>query len=181
MRYGVDFMNEEKLICKLLNSVDKEYLDIVKPILEHNEFIKRKEYHHHEDESVYYHSLCVSIFAYKFAKKYNLNYKDAAIGGLLHDFYYEDWQTNNIKVKNIFKKHGFIHASEAVENSYRYFPELMNDRVENIIKRHMFPLNITPPRFKESWVVTMADKRCSLSVLKHPLSWPKYLGIKKKV
>ncbi|UKI57134.1 MAG: hypothetical protein L6V81_07045 [Clostridium sp.] len=61
------------------------------------------------------------------------------------------------------------------------FPHLMNDRVENIILRHMFPLNITPPKYKEAWVVTLMDKKCSLNVFRHPKEWPKYIGIKRKV
>ena len=53
----------------------------------------------------------------------------------------------------------------------------MNPIVENCIERHMFPLNITPPKYKESWIVTMADKKDSLEVLKHPTQYPKYLGL----
>ena len=60
------------------------------------------------------------------------------------------------------------------------FPKLMNKKVENIILRHMFPLNITLPRYKESWVVSLMDKRCSFSVLKHPKGYLKYIGIRKK-
>lgn len=69
-----------------------EYYEIVKDILENKEFQKRKEYPHHEDESVYEHSLKVSILAYRLAKKNGFDYRSAAIGGLLHDFYSEPWQ-----------------------------------------------------------------------------------------
>ena len=34
----------------------------------------------------------------------------------------------------------------------------MNKRIENSIVRHMFPLNIIPPKYKEGWVITYADK-----------------------
>lgn len=156
-----------------------EYYDIVKDILENKEFQKRKEYPHHEDESVYEHSLKVSILAYRLAKKNGFDYRSAAIGGLLHDFYSEPWQNKKKKTK-LFKMHGFVHAKEALENSLKHFPNLVNDRVANIILRHMFPLNIIPPKYKESWVVTMVDKLCSLEVLKHPKSYPKYLGFNKK-
>lgn len=47
---------------------DKEFLEIIKPIIDNKEFIKRKKYHHHENESVYDHSMAVAYFAYKFAK-----------------------------------------------------------------------------------------------------------------
>ena len=34
-------------------------------------------------------------------------------------------------------------------------------REENIISRHMFPLNIVPPMCKEAWLVCLADKICA--------------------
>ena len=103
-----------------------------------------------------------------------------SIGAILHDFYYKPWQDSKEK-RSFFKQHGFVHAKEALENSRKHFPRLINDRVENIILRHMFPLNITPPKYKETWVVTLMDKKCSLNVFKHPKEWPKYIGIKRKV
>lgn len=164
---------------------ESEYYGIVKDILEHPEFLKRKDYIHHENCSVYEHCLMVSILSYLWAKKWSWDYRSAAIGGLLHDFYDKPWQTSDHKLMahpktKFLKQHGFIHASQAVKNAYLFFPQIMNLRIENIIKRHMFPLNITPPRYKESWIVTLVDKYVSMDVLKTPKEWPKYLGIKRK-
>ena len=39
---------------------DKEFLEIIKPIIDNKEFIKRKKFHHHENESVYDHSMAVA-------------------------------------------------------------------------------------------------------------------------
>ena len=91
------------------------------------------------------------------AKKIGLDYKSAAIAGLLHDFYYKPWQENHEKVP-FFKMHGFVHAHEALENSRKNFPELMNPVVENCIERHMFPLNIVPPKYREGFIITCVDK-----------------------
>lgn len=160
-----------------------EYYELVKVILEHPEFIKRKTYVHHENCSVYDHSLMVSILVYRWAKKWHCDYKNAAIGGLLHDFYDKPWQTKShdcIKKTKFFEQHGFIHASQAVKNAYQYFPKIMNRKIENMIKRHMFPLNIHPPRYKESWMVTIVDKYVSMDILRNPKVWPKYLGLVKK-
>ena len=63
-----------------------------------------------------------------------------------------------------------------MENAYKFFPDLMNDRIANIIERHMFPLNIIPPKYKEGWVVTYADKRLSMDVVVNLKALPKYLG-----
>lgn len=159
---------------------DKEFLNYIDEILNNKEFLKRKNYNHHVNESVYDHSLKVAYCSYLFAKKHNLNKRDIYIGAILHDFYYKPWQDSKEK-RSFFKQHGFVHAREALENSRKHFPHLINDRVENIILRHMFPLNITPPKYKETWVVTLMDKKCSLNVFKHPKEWPKYIGIKRKV
>ena len=123
---------KEQLPSKILNKIDDEYLSIVMPIIKNDEFIRRKKFNHHENRSVYGHSLLVSVNSYYLAKKLGLDYRAAAIGGLLHDFYYKDWQLNKEKLP-LLKAHGFIHASEALENSKKLFPNLIDKKVENII------------------------------------------------
>ncbi len=172
--------NEQDKINQILLNIDNEYYMIVKDILENDEFKKRLNYHHHENKSVFLHSLMVSIYSYKITKKLNWDYKSAAIGGLLHDFYYNDWQTTSNKNKPFFKKHGFVHAKEAKDNSKLHFDEFMNEKIEDIILKHMFPLNIKPPKYKESWVINIVDKYCSLEILKSPKNLPKYLGLNRK-
>ena len=158
---------------------DEEFLRIINKIINNEEYIKRKDYKHHEDESVYEHSLKVAYMSYNYAKKHKLNVNNIVIGALLNDFYYKPWQDDHEK-KKFLKQHGFVHASEALENSKKFFPEYMNPMIEDIILRHMFPLNIKPPKYKESYVVCLMDKYFSLNVLKHPSSYPKYLGIKRR-
>ena len=155
--------------------INDDYYLIVKDILNSDEFIKRKKYRHHGDISVYEHSLKVSKLSYKIAKKINLSLKrqvfneyDMAIGALLHDFYYKPYTEDHTK-KPFFKQHGFVHAREARDNSRKFFPQYMNKRVENIILRHMFPLNIVPPKYLESWLITLTDKYVSLEVVPYLL------------
>ena len=155
-----------------------EYYKIIYDILKNEEFQIRKYYPHHGKISVYEHSLAVSKLSYDIAKKLKLDYKSAAIGGLLHDFYPNPWPSN--KQKKFFKKHGFVHAREAMENSYQYFSELMNDKISNIILRHMFPLNIIPPKYLEGWIITLVDKYVSLETLKNPSFFTDLFGIRKK-
>ena len=85
------------------------------------------------------------------------------------------------KKEKFFKQHGFVHARKAMYNAYKTFPKFMNKRVANIIQRHMFPLNIIPPRYKEGWVVTYVDKKVSLDVVINIKAIPKYLGLSKKL
>lgn len=155
-----------------------EYYSIVKDILKNDEFQKRKTYSHHGKISVYDHSLAVSKLSYTIAKKMNKDYKAAAIGGLLHDFYFKPWK--ELEKRPFLQKHGFVHAKEAVVNSYRYFPELMNPKIENIILRHMFPLNKIPPKYIESWIITFADKYVSLEVMKEKNGLIEFFGFRKK-
>ncbi len=159
---------------------DEEYLDIVSPILYSKELLKRKKWVHHEDVSLYEHLVIVSYMSYKICKKRGLNYRDAAIGGLLHDFYYKPWQDNIHEKKPFFQQHGFVHAKEAKYNAYKYFPDYMNDRIANIIERHMFPLNIIPPKYKEGWVITYVDKKVSLNIVFNVKAIPKYLGFSRR-
>ena len=35
-------------------------------------------------------------------------------------------------VENIFKKHGFAHAKESLENTKKYFPEYLNYKTQDI-------------------------------------------------
>lgn len=158
--------------------MDKEYYEIIKEILNNEEFQKRKQYNHHGKITVYEHSLSVSIKAYNYAKKHRkYDAKSVAIGGLLHDFYYKPWQDNKEK-KPFLKKHGFTHAKEALENSKNVFPDLMNEKIENIIERHMFPLNKIPPKYKEAWLITIVDKIVSLEVIFEPTFFKSLIGIK---
>lgn len=157
-----------------------EFYEIINPILNSSEFQKRKNYKHHGKISVYDHSLRVSKVAYIIAKKLKKDYKSAAIAGLLHDFYYNDWHSKTEKEK-FFKQHGFTHANESLLNSRIYFPELLNERIENAILRHMFPLNKIPPKYIESWIITVSDKYVSLEVFKNPKELPSLIGLKRKV
>ncbi len=153
-----------------------EFYYLVNEIIRHEEFQKRKNYQHH-DESVYYHCYQVAKITFRVSRKLGLDYQNATIGALLHDFYYEDWQKNK-KRKPIWQLHGFVHAAEAKENARRNFPQYFNPKVANIIERHMFPLTIKPPIYLESWLVCFIDKYVSLTIFKNPRKLPQYIGLK---
>lgn len=160
----------EEYSKKKKNSIEelrKEHYSIIKDIVEHEEYQKRKNFEHHYNESVYDHCYRVSFDAYCIAKKHNMDYKSAAIAGILHDFYTKPWQ-ENIKKEPLLKKHGFVHAHEALLNSRIYFNKHLNDVIENSIERHMFPLNIRPPKYKIGWLIVLVDKTDSMDFLIHP-------------
>lgn len=90
-----------------------------------------------------------------------------AIAGLLHDFYANDWQ-NNTKKRKLKEMHGFVHAKDAAQNAKKFFPELVDDKIYDMILTHMFPLNKRLPKYKESWILTFVDKVDSMEFLMHP-------------
>jgi uncharacterized protein len=84
-----------------------------------------------------------------------LDYRSAARGGLLHDFFLYDW---HIK-KSHEGLHGFIHPRVALENANKYFH--LNDMEQDVICKHMWPMTIKPPKYKEAYIVDAIDKYCA--------------------
>jgi len=133
-----------------------DFNKITEDILYHPEFLKLKTLRHHKKD-IYHHVVRVSYLSYIWAKKLRLDHVAAARGGLLHDFFIYDWRhEGQVKKKKLFEKHGFTHPKEALLNAQTHFE--LSDKEVNIILRHMFPLTPIPPRYKESWLVTIIDK-----------------------
>ena len=84
--------------------------------------------------------------------------KDLIRGALLHDYFLYDWHDKNRA--NYQKLHGFYHPGIALRNAEKEYR--LSPREKDIIKKHMWPLTIVPPRCREAWIVTTADKYCSL-------------------
>lgn len=137
---------------------EKEFYDLIREISTHEEFLKLKDYFHH-NSSIYDHVIKVSYFAYRIAKVLKLDYRSAARGGMLHDFFLYDWRNHDEPDLAREKYHGVEHPWIALSNAEKYFT--LNDIEKDIILKHMWPLTFVPPRYKESFVVTFADKYLS--------------------
>lgn len=118
-----------------------------------------KTFVHHGEISCYHHSVSVALMSMKLAKyfKIRVNLRSLIRGALLHDYFLYDWH----KTDNGNGLHGFSHARTALRNASRDF--ILNDIEKDIIVKHMFPLNITPPKYRESVIVMLADKICTIS------------------
>ena len=81
--------------------------------------------------------------------------KSLVRGALLHDYFLYDWHIAD----NSHKWHGFKHANTALLNACRDFE--LNEIEKNMIKTHMFPLNIALPKYRESVILCIADKMCA--------------------
>ena len=129
-----------------------------KEILSSPNMIKSQEYCQHGDISVYDHSLKVAVCCLKLVDKFNINVDKSSLvrGALLHDFFLYDWHN---KDDGSHRWHGFKHAKTALKNANREFK--LNKVEKNMILSHMFPLNMVLPRYKESVILTIADKICA--------------------
>lgn len=145
---------------------DKEYLSIIDEIIKNDEFKKMSKINHHNTTRMN-HLIKVSFRSYRIAKYFDLDYKEAAIGGILHDFYSLEIKECD-KFKEKFKLFSIGHPSIALENANNNFN--LNEKEKNIIVSHMFPISKKLPRYKESWIVTGVDKFFSIGEFLRKLS-----------
>ena len=126
-------------------------MSIVNNILDNDEFLKIKKIEHH-GISRFDHSLKVSYYSYKIAKAMHLDYEQTAIGGLLHDFFLSpENRTQKDRMKSVF-----VHPKQAVAMAKSQFE--LTKKEEDMIRSHMFPINLSVPKYAESWIVSMVDK-----------------------
>lgn len=130
---------------------DKEYKKIVKDIFRNVNFKKLYNIEHHGISRME-HSIKISYYSYKIAKKLGMDYVSVARGGLLHDFFL-DGDERNVK-KKFFDT--FTHPKRALNTSINNFE--VNEIEKNIIVSHMFPIYLSLPKYKESFLVNMVDK-----------------------
>jgi uncharacterized membrane protein len=134
---------------------EQEFNAIVSDILDNEEFLKLKNFFHH-NSSIYEHARIVSYLAYRLCKYLNLDYTSAARGALLHDFFLYDWRNHDLPELAKDKYHGVAHPKIALNNALKHFK--LNDLEKDIIVKHMWPLTLIPPRDQESYIVTFTDK-----------------------
>lgn len=129
-------------------------------ILHSANFQKTRHHIQHGTMPVHRHCLDVAGQSIKINRALGLGCKERDLirGALLHDYFLYDWHDKNRE--NYQSLHGFYHPGIALRNARKEYH--LTRREEDIIKKHMWPLTIVPPLCREAWVVTMADKYCSL-------------------
>lgn len=117
-----------------------------------------KAYLQHGHVSSYEHSVSVAYISVWLARRFHVDVDMRSLirGALLHDYFLYDWHVRDPE----HKWHGFNHARKALENAARDFK--LNATERDIIEKHMFPLTMDLPRYKESIVVCCADKICAM-------------------
>ncbi len=128
------------------------YCDAVGDLLCSDAVQQMRQYPHHKTVSTFHHSVYVSFLTYRLCNTLHLHTAEATRAALLHDFYLYNWY-----VEKHGEYHVWYHPKTAVKNAEHYFGAL-TERQKNMILSHMFPLFVEPPKTKEAFVLTFADK-----------------------
>ncbi|MCR4616286.1 MAG: HD domain-containing protein [Clostridiales bacterium] len=134
-----------------------EFKSIFSELLKYPSFRQMEEYTQHGDTNTLEHCVAVSYLSLLMADslKIKCDRKSLIRGSLLHDYYLYDWHEKD----DSHKWHGFFHPGKALKNAIRDFS--VNEKEQNIIQRHMFPLTHIPPKCREGAIVCISDKICA--------------------
>jgi uncharacterized protein len=116
-----------------------------------------KNFPMHSKVNTFEHSVSVAYYAVYLIQKHGWKVDVPSVirGALLHDYFLYDWHDH----ARWHKLHGFRHARFALNNAQKEYQ--LNKIEKDIILKHMFPVNIRFPRYRESWIVDWADKVCA--------------------
>ena len=155
------FINGVTKMEELINKIyeDNEFINIIKDILENETVQEMKNYRQHCDTSCFEHCLVASYYCYKYCKRHNLDYISCARAAMLHDLFLYDWRKRQDGRKGL---HAFTHPKTAYENASKLFD--LNEKEKDIITKHMWPITFFSfPKYRESFILTLVDKRCALN------------------
>ena len=134
-----------------MRDIEKTIAGEGRVILESENMNLERRLRQHGKISCYEHSLFVTYLSLRLARALCLSVDAASLvrGALLHDYFLYDWHISD----KSHRFHGFYHAGKALHNARRDF--YLNPIEEDIIGKHMFPLNLTEvPRCRESVIVS---------------------------
>lgn len=149
-----------KLMKELIENIDKneeEFRLIVQDLVSNETVQKMNNYKQHCDTSCFEHCENVAYYSYLLCKKYHLDYISAARAGMLHDLFLYDWRTRQDGRKGL---HAFTHPKTSLANASTLFE--LNEKEVDIILKHMWPVTLNFPKYKESYIVTLVDKYCAI-------------------
>lgn len=143
---------------------DEEFLEIVGDLITNEKVKQMAKYRQHCDVSTYRHCINVAYISFIVCKKLGLDYVSATRAAMLHDLFLYDWREKR-PYTGLFNKHAFSHPRIALENAKTVCP--LNKMEKDIIVKHMWPVTLLHiPRYRESFIVSMADKYSALQETK---------------
>lgn len=143
---------------RLTEEQRQKFVYILNEIRKTSRFDENDQYIQHGTTTVKEHCINVAQTAYFMSHRLHIKVheEDLIRGALLHDYFLYDWHEKCLK-NSI---HGFTHPKKALTEASKDF-ELT--RIEqDMIRSHMFPLTVRPPKYRESVLLCIADKICAL-------------------
>lgn len=132
----------------------------LRELLKDPKFRQMDTFIQHGDVTCLRHCISVAYLSYAYCIRYHVkaDMKSLIRGAMLHDYFLYDWH-----IKNKGRKlHGFYHPIQALKNADRDFN--LTNIEKDIILNHMWPLTFLHwPHYRESRIVCLTDKMCSLS------------------
>ena len=144
-------------LLALENMLAIEFRYCVEDIIYNEKVQKLDNFEQHCHTSRLQHSINVAYYSFLICKFFGWDYRSAARAGLLHDLFLYDWRQATLPKR---ENHATWHPKVALDNA-RKICEL-NKIEEDAIRKHMWPCTLMPPKYKESFVVTLADKTCAI-------------------
>lgn len=138
------------------NKDTNEFEEILEELTLSETVQSMKNYRQHCETSCYEHCYNAAFYCYRICKKLKLDYKSATRAAMLHDLFLYDWRDPNSHKR----WHAFRHPRIAYENASRLFK--LNQKEKDIILKHMWPTTVIPPRYAESYILTVVDKYCAV-------------------
>jgi uncharacterized protein len=154
----------------------REFYDLIREIIETEEFFKMANQKHHIKTSIYDHCLKVAFLCYKHHHRFKCktNIHEVMRAALLHDYFLYD-RINKESGDDINRFiHLFKHPATALRNASIDYPDLTR-KERNAIQRHMFPIVPIPPTSSCGWLVCYYDKIAAVGDYLHIQRWKKEL------
>ena len=146
----------ESLLQKIYSN--DEFIQMIDDLLNNDTVKQMKNFRQHYETSCFDHCLIASYYCYLYGKKFNLDYVSCARASMLHDLFLYDWRKKQDDRKGL---HAFTHPKTAYKNASKLFA--LNEKEKDIILKHMWPVTIALPKYKESYLLTLVDKYCALN------------------
>ena len=136
----------------------QKFMCILNEIRKTSRFDENDQYIQHGTTTVKEHCINVAQTAYfmSYRLRIRVHEEDLIRGALLHDYFLYDWHEKCLK-NSI---HGFTHPKKALTEASKDFD--LTRIEEDMIRSHMFPLTVRPPKYRESVLLCIADKICAL-------------------
>ena len=143
---------------KLPAKKEQKFRDILKETRENSRFDQNDQYIQHGTTTVKTHCINVAQTAYFMSYRLHIKVHERELirGALLHDYFLYDWHDKSLR-NSI---HGFTHPGKALKEASKDFN--LTKIEKDMIRSHMFPLTVRPPKYREGVLLCIADKLCAL-------------------